>query len=200
MVGFLSMRKLKGVIMDLDGTLVDSPLDFALIRSHIGLPPDAPILEAITEFSREAQLRAQEIILSHEWRAAKDSQLIRGVTSFFSFLQENGIRTAIFTRNSAEIAKFVVNRHGLKVDLVVGREDAPPKPRPDGLALICEKWELAKEEVIYLGDYVYDLEAGKNAGVETWLYAPQEIPSFSNLADKVYSSYGVLSEMLEEKL
>lgn len=194
------MGKLRGVIMDLDGTLVDSPLDFALMRNHIGLPADAPILEAISAMPSKEKERAEAIILEHEWRAAKESRLIGGVDAFLLELKTRKIETAIFTRNSAEIARFVLGLHGLDVNTVIGREDAPPKPRPDGLALICKKWDLPKEAVIYLGDYVYDLEAGRSAGVETWLYVPEALPVFSAMASRVYSSYGALRQMLEEKL
>ncbi len=36
----------RGVIFDLDGTLVDSGLDFDLMRREMGLPPGKPLLES----------------------------------------------------------------------------------------------------------------------------------------------------------
>ena len=40
-------RALHGMIFDLDGTLVDSGLDFAAIRRDMGLPAGSPILETL---------------------------------------------------------------------------------------------------------------------------------------------------------
>jgi beta-phosphoglucomutase-like phosphatase (HAD superfamily) len=39
----------EGVIFEMDGTLVDSPLDFAAIRADLGVPEHLGILEALEE-------------------------------------------------------------------------------------------------------------------------------------------------------
>ncbi len=43
----------RGVIFDLDGTLVDSGLDFDEMRREMQLPPRQPILEAIARLPDE---------------------------------------------------------------------------------------------------------------------------------------------------
>src|SRR5690606_9530577 len=123
-----AMPRPTGIIMDLDGTLIDSPLDFAAIRADLGLAPGAPILEAIAEAPAEERAWMEERLLEHEWKAARSSVLFPGVGSFFKALGDWGVKRAIFTRNSREIALHALRLHGLEAELVIGREDAPPKP------------------------------------------------------------------------
>ena len=56
----------RGVIFDLDGTLVDSGLDFNEIRAELALPAGQPILEAIATMSKDDAARCQEVLARHE--------------------------------------------------------------------------------------------------------------------------------------
>jgi phosphoglycolate phosphatase-like HAD superfamily hydrolase len=53
------------------------------------------------------------------------------------------------------------------------------------LITICQRWRLAPTVVPFFGDYRFDLEAGRAAGMPTVLYAPGEIPDYATLADHV---------------
>src|SRR3990167_5694102 len=112
---------LRGIVMDLDGTLIDSPLDFSFIRQLLGLAPDAPILEAIAARPKAEQEEMHSWLLAYELRAARDSRLFPGVSEFFSELNRLGLRTAIFSRNSAAVVQFALHVHGLIPELVVAR-------------------------------------------------------------------------------
>ena len=50
------MGRVRGIIFDMDGTLIVQELDFAAMRREIGLPPDTPLLEALAAMS-EAERR-----------------------------------------------------------------------------------------------------------------------------------------------
>lgn len=190
MVAFGPMNGIQGIVLDMDGTLVHSPLNFDLIRAELGLPKGEGILEAIDKLQREEHRRAAHQKLSEfEWDAARASLRIEGVGEFFSSARERGLRLGVFTRNSRPIAEFILKKSNLEVDILVAREDAPPKPDPSGLLKICEHWNLNTHQVIYIGDYLYDLQAGERANIKTWLYSPAEKPSYHHRADRVFGSY-----------
>jgi len=42
-----------------------------------------------------------------------------------------------------------------------------PKPSPDGINQLLQFWGAETEDTVMIGDYLYDLEAGKAAGVAT---------------------------------
>ena len=43
------MPQIRGIIFDMDGTLVDSRLDYDAIRREMGLPAGMPILEGLEQ-------------------------------------------------------------------------------------------------------------------------------------------------------
>lgn len=183
-------RLLRGVIFDLDGTLVDSRLDFEAIRRDMGLPTGVPILEAVaqTESATERE-RLQAILHRHELTGAEQATLFEGVPEFLQWLATNDLPRAVLTRNSRASTEIVLARLGLQFDMVLTREDAPPKPDPAGLLLISEAWNIPPAELLFCGDYLFDLESGSRAGMVTALFAPVELPNFAIQADYVLKHF-----------
>jgi phosphoglycolate phosphatase len=166
----------RGVIFDLDGTLVDSALDFDLMRHEMGLPPGKPLLEAIEALDPPEADRCRAILARHEWAGANQATLMPGVPVFLTQLAERGIHRAVFTRNSRDVALATLARLELDFDTVVAREDAPAKPDPTAIWRICETWQLEPRQVALIGDYRFDIEAGNRAGVRTILYTAGQDP------------------------
>ena len=164
-------RPIRGVIFDLDGTLVDSGLDFDLMRQEMLLEPGQPLLETIAALGESRARECREILERHEREGAQRASLIPGVMALLGKLASRQIRTAVFTRNARQMALATLDRLRLQLDLLIAREDAPPKPDPTGIWRVCETWELDRREVAMVGDYAFDIEAGRRAGVWTVLYA-----------------------------
>ena len=183
-------RLLRGVIFDLDGTLVDSRLDFEVIRREMGLPAGVPILEAVAQTESAAERdRLQAILHRHELAGAEQATLFDGVPEFLQWLEAQGLPRAVLTRNSRASTDIVLARLGLQFDRVLTREGAPPKPDPAGLLVISRAWNIRPAELLFCGDYLFDLEAGSRAGMVTALFAPDELPSFADQADFVLKSF-----------
>jgi HAD superfamily hydrolase (TIGR01509 family) len=158
---------LKLVIFDLDGTLLVPALDFQAIREEIGLPPVVPILETMEALDPAAKERAFAILDRHEAEAAARSALMPGARELLAGLKRRGIRAAVFTRNSRVSVDAACRRHGLAFDAVVTRESHRPKPCPDGIRHLMQTFVAAPAETVVVGDYRFDIEAGRNAGVRT---------------------------------
>ena len=77
----------------------------------------------------------------------------------------------------------------MNFDQVVTRSCAPAKPDPTGLLKIVENWNLSVTDVLYVGDFLFDIEVGKNAGIKTALYAPHGNPLFSDQADYLFNHF-----------
>jgi len=161
------MKKIKGIVFDLDGTVVDSKLDFDLMRKDIGMPKSLSILEYLEKSKdRVFIVNAFEIIHRHELKGAEESTIIADFLAFYDFLKTNNILIGILTRNSKEVADFTLKKHNLIFNDVLSRDCCKAKPDPEGLNLLIRKWGLNKDEVLYVGDYLFDLETANNAGVK----------------------------------
>lgn len=175
---------LRGVIFDLDGTVIDSGLDFDRIRRDMGLPAGQPILEALDEMAGGPQKdECLRILREHELAGARRATLMPGVVAFLEELGHRRLRSGILTRNSREATDLALARLGLRFHTILTREEVPPKPDPAGLLRICEEWAVDVDEVLFVGDFLFDLETGRNAGVKTVLYAPGDLPDYKDRAD-----------------
>jgi HAD superfamily hydrolase (TIGR01549 family) len=184
------MNACAGVVFDLDGTLVDSGLNFDLMRQEMGLPEGHAILEALAEVPAGPEKQTMlHILAQHEATGAVNATLIDGVADVLSLLQECQIPVAVLTRNSRQMAMRMLQKFNIAVSQLVAREDAPPKPDPAGLFLIAERWSLPTKRLLMCGDYKFDLEAGRAAGMITILYAPGVRPQFADLADYVIERF-----------
>ena len=81
------------------------------------------------------------------------------------------------TRNLRSIAFETLDAIGLRDffedDEVLGRDEAPPKPDPGGVESLLRRWGAQPREAVMVGDYVFDLQAGRAAGATTIYIDPE---------------------------
>lgn len=90
---------------------------------------------------------------------------------------------------------------GLLDDYVGKRHNVPLKPDPYSVKEMLEKWNIAPEECIYIGDTGVDMKTGKNAGAFTigvlWGFR-EEKELFENGADLIVKSPKDIEKFLRE--
>jgi HAD superfamily hydrolase (TIGR01549 family) len=159
-------------IFDMDGTLTIANHDFEAIRAALDLPQDRPILEALAELpSAEAQPRWEKLY-QIEWEIAKTTQAQPGAGELLERLRSlHDSRISILTRNSKPIAHATLAACGLleffEPEAILSRDCCAPKPQPDGILQILDRWKATPDRGVMVGDYVFDLLAGRNAGTAT---------------------------------
>src|SRR5215211_479337 len=116
---------IKGIVFDLDGTLVDSRLDFDAMRREMDLPPDMPILEGLARLNAEHAGRCRTILQRHEFEGAQRAALLPGVSELLAAIEARGIRRAIATRNSRSITAATLAKVGVEFELVFTRDEGP---------------------------------------------------------------------------
>lgn len=184
---------LAGVIFDLDGTLVDSGLDFEQIRADMGLASGAPILESLESMDPEGRSKAEQVLFEHEQQGVRRASLYPGVLDLLGQLVEHGLRLAILTRNRGDCARAtLLATLPACWDNVISRDDGPIKPSPWGIHQICSDWQVEPSRVVMIGDYVFDIEAGQKAGARTALFVrgrDRESLAGTEIADYLFDCF-----------
>lgn len=192
---------IKAVIFDLDGTITQPYFDFDAIRKEMGLAEDSgPILESMEKMTHEQRERAEQIIHLHEERAVAESKLNAGAKRTLSSLRAAGIRIGVLTRNRRDNAFAIAQKHKLKFDAVVGREDGPVKPDAFGVLRLCEQFGVKPNETLVVGDYLFDLLCAKAAGAIAVLLTNHEhADQFAEHADFCIENINRILQIIEQK-
>jgi HAD superfamily hydrolase (TIGR01509 family) len=187
-----------GILFDMDGVVVEQRLDFLAIKQEIFGTTHGFILERMAELSLPERTRAEAILERHEAAAAAAATPVDGIVPFLAWMETRGLRRGLVTRNSRKSVDMVLARLGLRFDAVVTREDAPPKPAPDPVWLACRRMGLPPSATLFVGDFEFDMLAGRRAGVRTVLLRNHEQRS-SEHADYTVDSLAEVRGLLERE-
>ncbi len=191
------LGSLSGIVFDLDGTLVDSALDFPAMRRETGCPEGTGLLEFVDALNSETQrAHARAVIHRHEIAGAQRATWMPGADRLLHSIAASSLAVGIVTRNSREAAALTLDALGAPPIPLVAREDARPKPDPDGLLQLAGRWELAPDALAYVGDFRFDIEAANRAGMTSVLYLQEKNRDYASDADLVFDHFDELAEWL----
>jgi phosphoglycolate phosphatase-like HAD superfamily hydrolase len=153
--------------------LTEAVHDFEALRRELDLPSGQPILEAIASLPPEQASERTRRLDELELEIAARATAREGAHDLLSWLGESGARLGILTRNSRDNALATLAAAGLSTffdaDEIVGRDEAAPKPSPDGIHFFLARWRMLGREAVMVGNYLFDMQAGRAAGAATVL-------------------------------
>jgi hydrogenase expression/formation protein HypE len=165
---------IKGVLFDFDATLTKPhSLDFDKIKMAMGCPENQTVLEFIENLdNKDQQRQALKILDDYETEAAGSSTPNIGAEALVGYLQANGVPMGIITRNShASVIRALKNFKEIKISdfMIVVSRDTParPKPSPEGVHLACTQMDIPPDQMLVVGDFEFDIQAGRDAGAMT---------------------------------
>lgn len=189
------MVGIKGVIFDLDGTLIDS-LDayvkaFNEVVEKYGLKPVSReelagfldqalslsiiLLRLYPQLFSDEKLRrkCEDEIRKAYFRLEKHVPPIMHAAEVLSKLKEMGLKVGVVTARTTRgrVKWLELERLGLAqfIDAMVTGAEVARKPAPDGIIKCLSRLKLKAEECMYVGNGQADLEAGRAALVKTIL-------------------------------
>ncbi len=155
----------------MDGTLTIPVHDFEQIRETLGIPSGTPILEAIDQMPPDEAAAVSKKLHDLEMELAYQAEPQPDAVEVLDHLHRLGKNLAILTRNGEEIARATLQAAGLghyfTNDTLIGRETCAPKPLPDGVLHLLSMWGADANQSVIVGDYLYDIQAGFDAGINT---------------------------------
>ena len=184
---------LKGIIFDLDSTLIQAKIDFVDMKKHMikvlednGHPKDTlspidqttvMIMEAAKKIWKEnskapeecAKIEAQieEIMNQGELNAIVNLTEIDGASEAIKKLKAKGLKLAILTRSHHAYALKAVEKININDEfaVVLGRGETPePKPYKGAIDHTLKLMGLGPDDVAMIGDHQIDRDSATNSG------------------------------------
>ena len=180
---------IKGIIFDLDGTLLNTISDIA--KSMNAVLEDYGYREFTEdEYMLKVGNGFRKLIERSLPKDSDEDLIIEALEKFFYYynmyymdaskpydgiipllkeLNKQDIKLAINTNKREDYAANLINTRFNEVELIGFKgqvEDRPIKPDPTGANELIELMNLDKSEVIYVGDSHTDVLTGTNAGLD----------------------------------
>lgn len=178
------------ILFDLDGTLIDTAPDFAvvlntLLERHNKATLDYPTIRAsvsngsgalitlgfgITPDDEAFTPLRNELLELYESHLCVETKLFDQLDNVLNWIEQQQICWGVVTNKPYRYAKAVIEGLGLAercATLVCPDHVKNTKPDPEPLLLALSAVNAEAKHSIYLGDHIRDIQAGNNAGMLT---------------------------------
>ena len=183
-----TLQNVRGVLFDLDGTLLDSAPDLAaaanVLRAREGLA-DLPLAHyrpfvgtgargmlrialGLTPEMEGFELQKEAFFQAYEQQLMRQSTLFPEVGEVLQRLDEHRIPWGIVTNKSQRFTNPIVQQDatlGRAAVVVCGDTTPHSKPHPAPLLHACAQLQSDPTYVIYVGDDERDMQAARAAGM-----------------------------------
>lgn len=183
------MAAFQGVILDIDGTLVDSndahaeswvtaltehsyQIEFDLVRRLIGMGGDNLLPETahVEKESVKGKALAKRYLEVFKEQHLSTLQAMPGARELVEHMLKKGLKIVIGSSSEADVLDTLLEIAGVQDLLdqrVSSKEVQASKPDPDIILAALNKLGLPHEHAVMIGDTPYDVLAARKAGVQT---------------------------------
>jgi len=182
--------RLRAVLFDMDGTLLDTAPDFIAICQTMlaerGLPNvDPQLIRDVISGGAKAMVAATfamspeapefdalrlEFLERYEVGCAVHSRLYEGMAELLADLEKANLAWGVVTNKPLRFAEPIMQQLGLaqrSALLICPDHVTHSKPHPEPLILACKMLDLDPASVLFVGDDLRDIESGREAGTRT---------------------------------
>ncbi len=180
-------------ILDWDGVLAETKLNFAPIRKKYFEGRFTPLFEAIATLPPPLAEALKQDIYEEEMKGARNAVPVPGAFELLDWLRRGDVPWCVVSRNCCDSIRLAADRIGMALPPVVLSRDTPPvKPEPQALWHAAELLDVPRSRCVMVGDFVYDLVGARRAGMRAVLVQRPEAEwkhwadvSFDSLSDFV---------------
>lgn len=182
--------RLRAVLFDMDGTLLDSAPDFIAIcqamRAERGLPPqDEKLIRDVISGGARAMVACAfemdpdaaefeplrlEFLERYQNHCAVLTRPFDGIDELLADIEQAKLIWGVVTNKPVRYAEPIMEQLGLagrSAVLICPDHVKNSKPDPEMLLLACSQLNLDPASVLFVGDDLRDIESGRAAGTRT---------------------------------
>ena len=184
------MLRIRAVLFDMDGTLLDSAPDFIAVsqamRQARGLPAIDPqrVADVVSGGARamvaaafdcppdsaEFEVLRLEFLERYQQGCAVFTRPYDGIPELLADIEKSKLLWGVVTNKPLRFAEPIMQQLGLaerSALLICPDHVKRTKPDPEPMLLACSKLGLQPGEILFLGDDLRDIESGRAAGTRT---------------------------------
>ena len=160
----------EGFILDWDGVLAETRLNFAPLRAKYFDGKFVPLFEAVETLPPPLGDHLKKDIYDVEMAGAEAAVAVEGARELIEWLEGEDIPWCVVSRNCMESITLAAEKAGLALPPVVRSRDEPPvKPAPEALWSAAVQIGVPSKKCVMVGDFVYDLVGARRAGMRAVL-------------------------------
>lgn len=182
--------RLRAVLFDMDGTLLDTAPDFIaicqamlaergfpavadkLIRDEISGGAKAMVAATFAMSPSDEGFEALrlEFLERYQQDCAVHSKLFDGMAELLADIEKANLIWGVVTNKPVRFAQPIMEQLGLaerSAVLICPDHVTNSKPDPEPLTLACKMLDLDPASVLFVGDDLRDIESGRDAGTKT---------------------------------
>ena len=177
---------IKGIIFDLDGTLVHIPIRYDIIFDKLKILFDTkdefkPLIPTIlTKAKNDANLiqQAFDLICDEETNAANNFEIIDNAIEILDHFKNENFSLGLVTMQCKKAAKLVLDSMNIlnHFSSMITRDDS--FERTIQIKKSVEFLSLSPHEVVVIGDRIHDVNSAKQVGCSAILSNKNKLDSF----------------------
>jgi len=177
---------IKGIIFDLDGTLIKLPINYEIIFEKLRILFNTkdefkPLIPSIISKSNNDSKLLQsafDIICNEETISVINLKIIDDAYDVLEYLKNENFELCLVTMQCKNAAKLALDK--IKISKfftsIITRDDETQ--RSEQIKKSCERLSLIPENVLMIGDRIHDVHSAKQVGCSAILFNEDKLKSF----------------------
>ncbi len=188
-----------GFLLDWDGVIAETKLDFSGVRERYYDGRRAMLLEEADTLTPKDREALMDDLCKLEMAGAKNAVPVPGALELLEWLDSKNIPYCIVSRNCSESIELAAKTIGVKLPEHTWCRDNSEWVKPDPRMLVeaADSIGVAPRNCIFIGDFLYDLQGARRAGIRAVLVQREE-PEWNAWSDVSYPKMTDLVEALED--
>lgn len=163
---------IKGIIFDLDGTLIQLPVNYETVQNNLkeffntskNLKPLIPTIIKLSKNDQNKIDTSFDIICKEEVLASKNFKIMADAVEILNFLKSKNLILCLVTMQCSDALEKILQKMEVLdlFDSIISRDDSYDRFEQikNSLKNIC----LESSDVLMVGDRIHDVESAKKAG------------------------------------